>query len=310
MWKDSDNKYLYTRFTKTLHDILNDTPTFLDDLVLSTDDRTQKFKNMFIAKWDLYEVSGETENVAHLYIKNKFNMYKDYYEELLDAYEEKINMLDGKATEITISDTLTSTENKDDKITSESTGNTKDVGSSSIEGNVKDNGTINTTKDDIRNTTGENKETGTVEDTRNVNQTINKLTNEYDLPRKATAENTPSNKTEEDTTTTTNDTNTETTDRTINVSENETIKETEEKTITNTKEETKDESTTHTIDTTGNATQTKVGETTKDETRNKTISTKGQENVIKLKKEYMELLRNVYLEFVNRFEPCFLSLFF
>lgn len=265
-----EKKYLYTRFTMTLHDILREDPNFLDILVLSTDERTTKLKNMFIAKRDIYEVSGETEKVAKLYITNKFNMYKDYYEELITAYETKIEMLDGKLTSIEIEDTLSSTENKNDTITNENTIVTKDTTES--------------------NSTDITKDSGTVKDEREITENITETTDTYDLPRKNTSENTPSTKVEHNTTTTTTDDNTETTDKT--------------------KTTTKENTDTRDINTTNNGNETRKGDTTKEETKNKTITTKGQENVIKLKKEYMELLRNIYLEFVNKFEPCFLSLFY
>ena len=44
----NDNIELYTRYTITLHDALIDNPDLLDGLVMSTNDRTNKLKEMFI----------------------------------------------------------------------------------------------------------------------------------------------------------------------------------------------------------------------------------------------------------------------
>lgn len=265
-----DKKYLYTRFTMTLHDILKENPNFLDDLKMSTDERTLKLKNMFIAKWDIYEVSGETEGTAKLYIKNKFNMYKDYYEELITAYETKIEMLDGKLTSIEIKDKLSSTENKND--------------------NINRNGSVDTTDALTKNDTKTIEYEDTSKETITNEEIVDETTTNYDLPRKITSENTPSSKSERDATIDTNGSD----DITKSGNESEKLSGTD----------------TRKIDTSTQDTETRKGDTTKEETKNKTIITKGQENVIDLKKKYMELLRNVYLDFVEKFEPCFLSLFY
>lgn len=268
--EQDERKYLYTRFTITLHDMLIEDPTFLDNLKMSTDERTTKLKNMFIAKWDIYEVSGETPKTAKLYIDNKFNMYKDYYEELISAYETKIEMLDGKLTSIEIDDTLSSTIDT----------NLTNTGNSSENNTHNDNGNDNhfIDKQDTYN------ETNTNEQNKNLN------VENYDLPRKTTSENSPSTRQVQDDTTGINIS----IDRTKNSHTQDNHTYTNSGTYENTIEDTR----------------TEVGKNTKEETKNKTITTKGQENVIELKKKYMELLRNVYLEFVNRFEPCFLSLYY
>ena len=48
----SDNFELYTRYTITLHDALIYNPDLLDGLVMSTEDRTRKLKEMFISNID------------------------------------------------------------------------------------------------------------------------------------------------------------------------------------------------------------------------------------------------------------------
>lgn len=187
---DTTDKYLYTRYTITLHDLLINEPTLLDNLTLSTAERTEKFKNMFIAKWDVYEINTETVKMFKLILINKFNTLKDYYEELISAYETKINMLDGKLTSITR------------------------------------------------------------EDTEDNNQIYSGESLNYDLPRTNSAENKPSSK------------------------------------------------------------SNNSGNTNDNKRFNQTITTKGEENVISLKTQYMKMLRNIYYEFVNDFETCFMQLFY
>lgn len=186
----SDNIELYTRYTITLHDALIDNPDLLDGLVMSTADRTKKLKEMFINRWEIYEIGLETINLFKLCINNKFNTIVGFYEELLDAYETKINMLDGKKFSIT------------------------------------------TTRNKAINTNGNNE---------NLN---------YDLPRTVQAESKPSSKSSSNSANNSNEDSTE------------------------------------------------------------TITQTGNENVIELKKEYMKIIKNIYLDFAEDFKTCFLDLYY
>ena len=188
----------YTRFTITLHDTLLKEPTLLDNLTLSTTERTDKFKNFFISKWFNYEISGETIPMFKALIENRFNTLKDYYEELITAYEIKIDMLDGKMVTIT--------------------------------------------RDDTKN------------DTFNRNVNLNGENKIYDLPRTSVAENKPTQKSD----------------------------------IVN----------------------SNVEDSTTNKTLKQTISKKGGVNVIDLKRDYMKLIRNVYIDFVTNFDTCFIDLYY
>lgn len=188
----------YTRFTITLHDALLKEPTLLDNLTLSTTERTDKFKNFFIAKWFNYEISGETIPMFKALIENRFNTLKDYYEELITAYEIKIDMLDGKMVTIT--------------------------------------------RDDTKN------------DTFNRNVNLNGENKIYDLPRTSLTENKPTQKSD----------------------------------IVN----------------------SNVEDSTTNKTLKQTISKKGGVNVIDLKRDYMKLIRNVYIDFVTNFDTCFIDLYY
>ena len=245
---------LYTRFTITLHDALLKNPTLLDNLTLSTTERTEKFKSMLISRWAYYEISGETISVFKFLIENRFGQLKDWYEELITAYETKIEMLDGELETITRDDTKKESGSR----------------SSELNGNVSTTGTI---KD---NTTSEASNETTI--------AKNQLTelSHIDLPRTSVTENRPSSK-----------------DRTsFEDNSSDTIKESKSGTnINNT-----DTRTTNTANTTAND--------TKDATLKQTITKKGGVNVIELKRDYMKLLRNIYLEFAEDFKTCFLDLYY
>lgn len=84
-------------YTMTYHDALAIEPTLFspdwDD-----EDREAKLKEMVYAKFFNWEISGETLQEQRLFMQQKFIEYRDYYGEMLDAYEEQIEWLDGVIT--------------------------------------------------------------------------------------------------------------------------------------------------------------------------------------------------------------------
>ena len=84
-----------TMSSMTLHEALEIDEHLLDFISLQTEEQTTKFKNMFIARYDIYEIGGETIPLTKRFLTNKFNIYKDYYQELINDYENKINYLNG-----------------------------------------------------------------------------------------------------------------------------------------------------------------------------------------------------------------------
>lgn len=90
------NTDLYTRYTITLKDLLDREPTFLDNIfVFSKEEQSNKFKKVFVGMYWNYEICGETINEFRLMLEGIFKTKVDYYQEMLDAYETQINMLDG-----------------------------------------------------------------------------------------------------------------------------------------------------------------------------------------------------------------------
>ena len=81
--------------TMTLHDALIIDNTLLNFISLKTTEQTNKMKEIFLARWDIYEIGGETIPLFKRFLTNNFNKHKDYYQELIDDYENKINYLDG-----------------------------------------------------------------------------------------------------------------------------------------------------------------------------------------------------------------------
>lgn len=106
------NYRMYAKYTSCLYNVLEDYPTLLDNLTMSTPERTQKFKEMFIAKWFNFEIGLETIGLFKLYIENRFKTKLDYYEQKLTAYETEINFLDGRKT--TYTRTFTNDKTNDD----------------------------------------------------------------------------------------------------------------------------------------------------------------------------------------------------
>lgn len=200
----------YAKFTMTYQEAIGIDPTITDGLTLDTESHTTKLKEMITDRYWNWEIGGETLGEFKSMLLHRFRTIKDYYIELIQAYETKINMLDGKITSVIIDENTTS----------------KDTSS----GNLSHTGT----------NSGDGKN--------------------YDLPRSNATENRPSSRNESSVTTNTTDTSSGTTDKTGS--------------------------------------------------RDKTVTTTGGENVIELKRSYLNLLRNVWLELVNELSPCFLDLFF
>lgn len=91
---------LYTRYTITLKDLLDKYPNFLYECFEGWDTTTLRaFINVFKAMYWNYEIEGETINEFKLMLLNKFQERKDYYYELITAYKDKINYLDGAKVE-------------------------------------------------------------------------------------------------------------------------------------------------------------------------------------------------------------------
>lgn len=94
-------KMLWTATSITLLDALKVEPTLLDDLDFGNEARTEKFNKIFKARYNTKSIAGETIELFKIYIDDTFNQYVDYYNELLDIYEEQLNYNDGiKATRI------------------------------------------------------------------------------------------------------------------------------------------------------------------------------------------------------------------
>lgn len=92
-------------YTMSYMDALTIKPTLLDNIVWDTDEHTQKLKDMLYSKFYNWEISGETLQEFQLFLEAKFNQYKDYYAELLSAYETQIDFLEGN--KVTRSATIT-----------------------------------------------------------------------------------------------------------------------------------------------------------------------------------------------------------
>ena len=200
----------YAKFTMTYQEAIEIDPTIAYNLTLDTQEHSEKLQNMIKDRYWNWEIGGETLGEFKSMLLHRFRTIRDYYIELIQAYETKINMLDGKKTSVIIDEDIT---NKDT-----SSGTLSRTGTKSGDGK------------------------------------------NYDLPRSNSTENRPSSRNESSVTT--------------------------------------------------NTTDTSSGTTDKQGTRDKTVTTTGGENVIELKRSYLNLLRNVWLELVNELSPCFLDLFF
>lgn len=90
--------YDYSYSSITLRDAIKEEPQLLEAFVLNTQEQTTKFIDIFRAKWDMYDIGGETIELFKIFITNRFIVKKDYYQELIDEYETQFNYLDGRKT--------------------------------------------------------------------------------------------------------------------------------------------------------------------------------------------------------------------
>lgn len=81
---------MYAKYTQTFHDFLLETPNFLRNLIrLSSTDRSSKLINAIISEYNLYEIGGETDEMFKVMFTDVYNLWKDYYEERITAYEKE-----------------------------------------------------------------------------------------------------------------------------------------------------------------------------------------------------------------------------
>lgn len=251
----------YSYSSLTLRDVLKIEPTLLDDLTMSTEDRTNKFKNMFKAYYNSKSIAGETIELFKLWIGDTFNIYKDYYENLITEYEKTIALDDGIVTTIIHTD----------------------VGSNTEEGTNSDTSSRNdsSTNDESGTNTQTGSGTDSTSGTRGVETDDN--TDNIDLPNSSsTGEYVSSRiKNHVDTDETTSSTTTKS--ESISGSYKKGNEYSNESSIDNSGEYNKEGSYTKSI----------------------TESRKGGVNVIEQREKALAYIRNLYLEFVKKFEDCF-----
>lgn len=90
---------LNSNYTITFHEFYNDNIDWIrTNLVMSSEERTNKFLKQLVAVWGVYDIAGETIGEFKTFIKDEFDTQLPYFEEMLDAYEREIDYLDGLKT--------------------------------------------------------------------------------------------------------------------------------------------------------------------------------------------------------------------
>lgn len=256
-------EYSYTSLT--LRDVLKIEPTLLDDLTMSTTDRTNKFRNMFKAYYNSKSIAGETIELFKLWIGDKFNAYKDYYEELLTEYEKAIALDDGVVTTITHND----------------------VGSNSEEGT--NSGTSSRNDSSTNDETGTNSQTGSGTDTKSETRGVetDNNTDNIDLPNSPTSGEYVSTRVKNH----------------VDTDETNSATSTNSESITGSYSKGNEYSNESSID--------NSGEYNKEGSYSKTITEtrKGGVNVIEQREKALAYIRNLYLDFVKKFEDCFACIY-
>lgn len=91
----------YAYVSITLRNAIELEPELLNDMQMKTPEQTNKFIEIFRARWDLYEIGGETIELFKSFIDERFKLKLGYYQQLIDEYEKEFNYLDGRKTTTT-----------------------------------------------------------------------------------------------------------------------------------------------------------------------------------------------------------------
>lgn len=78
-------------FTMCFKDVKEIAPHVLDNIQMSTPARTKALTLALSARYDIYEIAGETIPEFQLFLTNTFNQWVFYFEQLLDAYEQEFD---------------------------------------------------------------------------------------------------------------------------------------------------------------------------------------------------------------------------
>lgn len=285
-------------YTMCYMDVLAECPTLLENIVWDTPEHTDKLKEMLYAKYFNKEISGETIGEQKLFMEQKFIQYRDYYTEMLEAYETSIEWLDGEITTY-------SEEGEYSESTSESTSDDTDITHGHTETHSGEDERIiahgHTETDSGTDTKTETKEIST---TTTTTRTEEVTTTQYDLPRSATSENHPSRIVTE---------KPDGQENTVVVtpSTGEDISELAHgKVTTHSGTDTDTLEHGHVI--------THGGKDSTERDVSKSGSKSGSDNrshtakvadLIRQKERYLALIRNLFSEFADKFSPCFIDMY-
>lgn len=278
----------------TLEEYIEKYPTILNSIFqLQTESQTNQFINTFKSVWNEYVIGGFTEDEFLKMIKNRFNAYKPYYQDLINVYSKELNYEDG------IKQTIEYDESHEYNTSAH------DVNQRTLVG--ANNGTHSESYHKIDNESNVAAHEGDITDSYTGNKEINgenskinnSLNSVYDLPRSNVIDGTITNKTKNDITENNAMSISEDTENSakkeFNNTDTSTINRDEQNTINSTDAFTKN--------TSDNENNTHTNETDGIMNYKKTIT--GGVDVVDLRERYLKYIRDLYLDFANRFKDCF-----
>lgn len=106
MVENEDELVYPTKYTITLHDAVAQNPNLLTDVFTFTKPdgsvntaRQAMMVKIFTGMWGYHELGSETIPLFKQWLMDMYNQKVDYYSELIDAYQVKIDMLDGAVSD-------------------------------------------------------------------------------------------------------------------------------------------------------------------------------------------------------------------
>lgn len=159
--------YPYAKYTMTYQQACDLDVTLPEVLSFGDETKDKLIRDMVMDMYWNWEIAGETIGEFRHMLEHTFGSFKDYYSELIDAYQTKINMLDGRktVTEVTSKGTNASTihnefENKTvNDGGSNSTSNMYDLPRSASSENRPSGKTVNDSTNNNTNTGSGNSDT-------------------------------------------------------------------------------------------------------------------------------------------------------
>ena len=85
------SKLFEAKFTKLFKDVLEDNPDLLENISFTNPEYTQGFIDVFVNRFNIYEICTDDDEEFKELLEYNFNMNKEYFERTLDKYFQELD---------------------------------------------------------------------------------------------------------------------------------------------------------------------------------------------------------------------------